>query len=149
MYSLPKSYKSMPEWSFLWIKHFKNRLFSSKTILRKRSRLIFSTGAGAWQEPEPDRSRSRSCFKILYINFWVFPAKGRLWFWLRRLSLGLCSEKSDKNLWFFHYIGQRIGVRQEPELEPHHFFMFEPRLVQKYDAALVLAPVPTPILWPS
>jgi hypothetical protein len=47
MYSLPKSYKSMPEWSFFWIKLFKNRLFSSKTILRQRSRLIFSTGAGA------------------------------------------------------------------------------------------------------
>jgi hypothetical protein len=51
---LQKSYKYMPEWSFFWIKHFKNWLFSSKTILRQRSRLIFSTGAGAWQKPEPE-----------------------------------------------------------------------------------------------
>jgi hypothetical protein len=33
----------------------------------------------------------------------------------------------------------------ESELEPHHFFMREP---SQYDAAPVLDPAPTPILWP-
>jgi hypothetical protein len=120
------------------------------TFLVKKSKILYQFLIFSLYKPK-DRGRSWSRSKNRSrIIFWCQNCTKmmRLWFWLqlRRLSVGLCSEKIKKNyinLWFFHYTGQgqgRTGARTGAV--PYFYVGASPTWCSS-----ILAPTQTPFLW--
>jgi hypothetical protein len=63
---------------------------------------------------------------------------------MSRIGAGASSKYRFQFLILFTLQVNGYGSELEPQPEPHNFFMPE---LHEHDAALVLTPAPTPIIW--